>query len=73
MHGPLNVKRNFFNVCAQGPLETSFGQILKHHVSSIIFHFSDSVYFIVGKPIFHYNTQDFTQKLVLTPVTSIKW
>ena len=24
------------------------------------------------KPIFHYNTQDFTQKLILTPVTSIK-
>jgi len=71
MRGPMNVKRNSCNVCVQAPLETSFDQIWKHQASSIIFHFSDSVYFIVGKPIFHYNTQDFTQKLVLTPVTSI--
>ena len=68
----IALERNSYNVCVQTLLETSFDQILKLPVPSFFSYFSDSVYFIVGEPISHYNTQDFTQKLILTPVTSIK-
>ena len=49
----IALERNSCNVCIQAPLENSFDQILKLQVSSIFPYFSDSVYFIVGKPIFH--------------------
>lgn len=49
----IALERNSCNFCVQVPLETSFDQILKLHVCSISSYFSDTVYFIVGKPIFH--------------------
>jgi len=44
----IALERNSYNVCVQTLLETSFDQILKLHVPSIVSYISDSVHFIAG-------------------------